>query len=238
MPNSSIPLEQMTIGQMEALNLDELREIARAANITGYTRLKKYDLVMRLLRANAEQQGFIFGGGILEIVQDNIGFLRSDHLLPGPEDVYVSQSQIRRFGLRTGDLVVGQVRPPKDTEKYHGLLKVEAVNGLDPEEAKKRPVFEKMTPIFPNEQLLLETRPNVISTRMIDLLSPIGRGQRGLIVSPPKAGKTTILKRIANGITTNYKDIHLMVVLIGERPEEVTDMDRSVEAEVVSSTFD
>ncbi len=193
---------------------------------------------MRLLRANAEQQGFIFGGGILEIVQDNIGFLRSDHLLPGPEDVYVSQSQIRRFGLRTGDLIIGQVRPPKETEKYHGLLKVEAVNGLDPEEAKKRPVFEKMTPIFPNEQILLETRPNVISTRMIDLLSPIGRGQRGLIVSPPKAGKTTILKRIANGITTNYKDIHLMVVLIGERPEEVTDMDRSVEAEVVSSTFD
>ena len=126
MPNSSIPLEQLTIGQMEVMNLDELREIARAANITGYTRLKKYDLVMRLLRANAEQQGFIFGGGILEIVQDNIGFLRSDHLLPGPEDVYVSQSQIRRFGLRTGDLVVGQVRPPKDTEKYHGLLKVEA----------------------------------------------------------------------------------------------------------------
>lgn len=238
MPNSSIPLEQMTIGQLEELNLDELRDIARAANITGYTRLKKYDLVMRLLRANAEQQGFIFGGGILEIVQDNIGFLRSDHLLPGPEDVYVSQSQIRRFGLRTGDLIIGQVRPPKETEKYHGLLKVEAVNGLDPEEAKKRPVFEKMTPIFPNEQILLETRPNVISTRMIDLLSPIGRGQRGLIVSPPKAGKTTILKRIANGVTTNYKDIHLMVVLIGERPEEVTDMDRSVEAEVVSSTFD
>jgi transcription termination factor Rho len=238
MPNASIPLEQMTIGQLEELNLEDLRDIARAANITGYTRLKKYDLVMRLLRANAEQQGFIFGGGILEIVQDNIGFLRSDHLLPGPEDVYVSQSQIRRFGLRTGDLIIGQVRPPKETEKYHGLLKVEAVNGLDPEEAKKRPVFEKMTPIFPNEQILLETRPNVISTRMIDLLSPIGRGQRGLIVSPPKAGKTTILKRIANGITTNYKDIHLMVVLIGERPEEVTDMDRSVEAEVVSSTFD
>ncbi len=238
MPNASIPLEQMTIGQLEELNLEDLRDIARAANVTGYTRLKKYDLVMRLLRANAEQQGFIFGGGILEIVQDNIGFLRSDHLLPGPEDVYVSQSQIRRFGLRTGDLIIGQVRPPKETEKYHGLLKVEAVNGLDPEEAKKRPVFEKMTPIFPNEQILLETRPNVISTRMIDLLSPIGRGQRGLIVSPPKAGKTTILKRIANGITTYYKDIHLMVVLIGERPEEVTDMDRSVEAEVVSSTFD
>ncbi|MEZ4860022.1 MAG: transcription termination factor Rho [Caldilineaceae bacterium] len=228
----------MSISQLEVLTLDELREVARSNGVTGYTRLKKYDLVMRLLRANAERQGYIFGGGILEIVQDGIGFLRSDHLLPGPEDVYVSQSQIRRFGLRTGDLVIGQVRPPKDTEKYHGLLKVEAVNGLDPEEAKRRPVFEKLTPIFPNEQIILETKPNVISTRMIDMLGPIGRGQRGLIVSPPKAGKTTVLKRIANGITSNYTDIHLMIVLIGERPEEVTDMDRSVEAEVVSSTFD
>ena len=231
-------LSTMSISQLEALTLDELRELARTHEVTGYTRLKKYDLVMRLLRANAEQQGYIFGGGILEIVQDGIGFLRSDHLLPGPEDVYVSQSQIRRFGLRTGDLVIGQVRPPKDTEKYHGLLKVEAVNGLDPEEAKRRPIFEKLTPIFPNEQIILETRPNVISTRMIDMLGPIGRGQRGLIVSPPKAGKTTVFKRIANGITSNYSDIHLMIVLIGERPEEVTDMDRSVEAEVVSSTFD
>jgi transcription termination factor Rho len=235
---TTLDLSSMTIAHMDALTLDELRELARAADITGYTRLKKTDLIMRLLRANAEQQGFIFGGGILEIVQDGIGFLRSEHLLPGPDDVYVSQSQIRRFGLRTGDFVVGQVRPPKDTEKYHGLLKVEAVNGMDPEEAKKRPVFEKLTPIFPNEQIFLETKPNVISTRMIDLLSPIGRGQRGLIVSPPKAGKTTVLKRIANGISANHKDIHLMVVLIGERPEEVTDMDRSVEAEVVSSTFD
>lgn len=238
MLDTSIPLDQWTIGQLEELTLDELRELARAANVTGYTRLKKYDLIMRLLRVSAERAGYIFGGGILEIVQDNIGFLRSDHLLPGPEDVYVSQSQIRRFGLRTGDLVIGQVRPPKETEKYHGLLKVEAVNGLDPEEAKNRPLFEKLTPIFPNKQIILETRPNIISTRLIDLLAPIGRGQRGLIVSPPKAGKTTVLKRIANGITTNYKDIHLMVVLIGERPEEVTDMDRSVEAEVVSSTFD
>jgi len=235
---SNTDLASMTISQLDALTLDELRELARAADITGYTRLKKTDLIMRLLRANAEQQGFIFGGGILEIVQDGIGFLRSEHLLPGPDDVYVSQSQIRRFGLRTGDFVVGQVRPPKDTEKYHGLLKVEAVNGMDPEEAKKRPVFEKLTPIFPNEQIILETRPNIISTRMIDLLSPIGRGQRGLIVSPPKAGKTTVLKRVANGISSNHKDVHLMVVLIGERPEEVTDMDRSVEAEVVSSTFD
>lgn len=231
-------LASMSISQLDALNLEELRELARAAEITGYTRLKKTDLIMRLLRASAEAQGFIFGGGILEIVQDGIGFLRNEHLLPGTDDVYVSQSQIRRFGLRTGDFVVGQVRPPKETEKYHGLLKVEAVNGLDPEVAKRRPTFEKLTPIFPNELLALETRSNVISTRMIDLLAPIGRGQRGLIVSPPKAGKTTILKRVANGISTNYKDIHLMVCLIGERPEEVTDMDRSVEAEVVASTFD
>ncbi len=228
----------MTIAQLEELTLDELRELARTMGVTGYTRLKKYDLIMRLLRANAEKQGYIFGGGILEIVSDGIGFLRSDHLLPGPEDVYVSQSQIRRFSLRTGDLVVGQVRPPKETEKYYGLLKVEAVNGLDPEQAKHRPHFDKLTPIFPNEQILLETKPSILATRLIDMLAPIGRGQRGLIVSPPKAGKTTVLKRIANGMTANYDDLHLMVVLIGERPEEVTDMDRSVEAEVVSSTFD
>jgi len=228
----------MTMSELEDLTLDGLREVARSMEITGYTRLKKYDLIMRLLRANAEQQGYIFGGGILDVVQDGIGFLRSEHLLPGPDDVYVSQSQIRRFGLRTGDLVAGQVRPPKETEKYFGLLKVEAVNGLDPEEAKRRPHFEKMVPIFPDEQVLLETKPSLLATRLIDLLSPIGRGQRGLIVSPPKAGKTTFLKRIANGMSANYEDLHLMVVLIGERPEEVTDMDRSVDAEVISSTFD
>ena len=228
----------MTMAELEDCTLDELREAARMLEISGFTRLKKHDLILVLLRANAEKQGYSFGGGTLEIVQDGIGFLRSDHLLPGPEDVYVSQSQIRRFGLRTGDLVVGQVRPPKDTEKYYGLLKVEAVNGLDPEEAKRRPVFEKLTPIFPDDQIHLETKPNVLATRMIDLLAPIGRGQRGLIVSPPKAGKTTILKRIANGMSSNYDNLHLMVVLIGERPEEVTDMDRSVEAEVISSTFD
>lgn len=228
----------MTMAELEEMTLDGLRDVARSMEITGYTRLKKYDLIMRLLRANAEQQGYIFGGGILDVVQDGIGFLRSEHLLPGPDDVYVSQSQIRRFGLRTGDLVAGQVRPPKETEKYFGLLKVEAVNGLDPEEAKRRPHFEKMVPIFPDEQIFLETKPSLLATRLVDLLSPIGRGQRGLIVSPPKAGKTTILKRIANGMTANFDDLHLMVVLIGERPEEVTDMDRSVDAEVISSTFD
>ena len=228
----------MNIAQLEDVTLSELRDIARDRDIVGYSRLKKQDLILRLLRAHAEDQGHLFGGGVLEIVQEGIGFLRSDHLLPGPDDVYVSQSQIRRFGLRTGDMVIGQVRPPKDSEKYFSLLRVEAINGLDPEQSKYRPQFERLTPIFPDEQFRLETKPNIYATRLIDLLAPIGRGQRGLIVSPPKAGKTTILKQIANGITENHNDAHLMVVLIGERPEEVTDMDRSVEAEVISSTFD
>jgi transcription termination factor Rho len=228
----------VNISELETKTLDELRDMAREKDISGYSRLKKDDLILRLLQAQAEEQGYTFRGGVLEIIQDGIGFLRSDHLLPGPEDVYVSQSQIRRFGLRTGDMVIGQVRPPKETEKYFGLLRVEAVNGLDPEAAKKRPDFERLTPIFPDELLKLETERNILATRLIDMLVPIGRGQRGLIVSPPKAGKTTILKQIANGITSNYRDIHLMVVLIGERPEEVTDMDRSVSAEVISSTFD
>jgi transcription termination factor Rho len=228
----------VNIAELELKTLEELREMAREMDVSGYSRLKKDDLILRLLQAQAEEQGFIFRGGALEIIQDGIGFLRSDHLLPGPEDVYVSQSQIRRFGLRTGDYVIGQVRPPKETEKYFGLLRVEAVNGLDPEAAKKRPDFERLTPIFPDEQLKLETDRRILATRLIDMLAPIGRGQRGLIVSPPKAGKTTVLKQIANGITANYRDIHLMVVLIGERPEEVTDMDRSVSAEVISSTFD
>lgn len=229
---------RLTIAELERKTLDELRALAREMGITGYTRLKKNDLIMRILEAQAEQRGYVFRGGILEITPEGIGFLRADGLLPGPNDIYVSQSQIRRFGLRTGDLVVGQVRPPKESEKYYGLLRVEAVNGLDPEVAKRRPHFESLTPIFPNRQFKLETTPDVLATRLIDLVAPIGRGQRGLIVSPPKAGKTTILKQIANGISANYDDVHLMVVLIGERPEEVTDMDRSVEAEVYSSTFD
>jgi transcription termination factor Rho len=228
----------VNITELELKTLSELREVAKGFSVPGYSRLKKEDLMLRLLKANAEKEGYIFGGGVLEIVQDGIGFLRSDHLLPGPEDVYVSQSQIRRFGLRTGDMVVGQVRPPKENEKYFGLLRVDAVNGMDPEAAKLRPDFDRLTPIFPIKQLKLETGRSPLSTRMLDILAPIGRGQRGLIVSPPKAGKTTVLKQIANGLSSNYSDLHLMVVLIGERPEEVTDMDRSVEAEVVSSTFD
>jgi transcription termination factor Rho len=229
---------KLNIAELEMMTLDELRDMATGQGLTGISRLKKQDLIFRLLRAKAEEQGHIFGGGVLEIVQEGIGFLRSDHLLPGSDDVYVSQSQIRRFGLRTGDTVIGQVRPPKNSEKYFGLLRVEAVNGLDPEAAKRRPTFESMTPIFPTELIDLETSPSLLTTRLMNLLAPIGRGQRGLIVSPPKAGKTTVLKQIANGITANYRDIHLMVCLVGERPEEVTDMDRSVEAEVYSSTFD
>lgn len=224
--------------ELETKTLGDLREVARDMDISGTSRLKKEDLIMRLLQAKAEGQGYVFGGGVLDIVDDNIGFLRRDHYLPGPEDVYVSQSQIRRFGLRTGDLIVGQVRPPKENEKYYGLLRVEAVNGFDPENAKARPVFEKLVPIFPEERYNLETDPTNLTTRLLDIVAPVGRGQRGLIVSPPKAGKTTVLQHVANAISKRYPDIHLMVALIGERPEEVTDMDRSVDAEVISSTFD
>jgi len=228
----------MDIAELENKTLDQLRELAKSQGISGFSRLKKQDLILRLLRAQAEAQGYDFRGGVLEIVEDGIGFLRSDHFLPGPDDIYVSQSQIRRFGLRTGDMVVGQVRPPKDTEKYYGLLRVEAVNGVDPEIAKRRPDFEKLTPIFPNRRFNLETSPTNLTQRLLNLITPIGFGQRGLIVSPPKAGKTTVLKHIANGISTNYPEVHLMVLLVGERPEEVTDMDRSVEAEVIAATFD
>jgi transcription termination factor Rho len=228
----------MDIGDLESKTLDQLQDLARDMDVSGYSRLKKTDLILRLLRHKAEERGFIFGGGVLEIIQDGIGFLRSDHLLPGTDDVYVSQSQIRRFGLRTGDMVIGQVRPPKETERYFGLLRVEAVNGLDPEQAKRRPHFKNLTPIFPDQMFKLETMSDIMATRLIDLVAPIGRGQRGLIVASPKAGKTTILKQIANGISANYDDVHMMVVLIGERPEEVTDMDRSVKAEVFSATFD
>jgi transcription termination factor Rho len=228
----------VNLAELEAKTRDELQDMARELNIHGITGLRKQDLIFRLLQAQTESQGNIFSGGILDIVDDGYGFLRQERYLPGSNDVYVSQSQIRRFGLRTGDMVTGQVRPPKDSEKYHGLLRVEAVNGLDPEVAKRRPHFDTLTPIFPRELINLETVPNNTTQRLINLVSPIGRGQRGLIVSPPKAGKTTVLKHIANGITTNYQEIHLMVVLIGERPEEVTDVKRSVRAEVVSSTFD
>ncbi len=228
----------MDIAYLEPKSLDELRQIARDEAVSGYSRMKKQDLMLALLRNHAEKQGYKLRGGVLEVVDDGIGFLRAEKYLPGPEDIYVSQTQIKRFNLRTGDMVVGQVRAPKDSEKYYGLLRVESVNGLNPEDAKQRPNFEDLTPIFPLERFNLETNPRVISTRLLNLIAPIGRGQRGLIVSPAKAGKTTVLKDIANAISMNYPDVHLMIALIGERPEEVTDMDRSVDAEVIASTFD
>src|SRR5690606_32612455 len=228
----------MDIAQLEQITLEELRRMAREAGVSGFSRLKKPDLILALLRDEAEKRGHKLRGGVLEIVDDGIGFLRAEHYLPGPNDIYVSQTQIRRFNLRTGDMVIGQVRAPKDSEKYYGLLKVEAVNGLDPETAKNRPHFEDLTPIFPEERFNLETNPRILSTRLLNLIAPIGKGQRGLIVSPPKAGKTTVLKDIANAISEKYQDVHLMIALIGERPEEVTDMDRSVDAEVIASTFD
>ncbi len=228
----------MDIAQLETKTLEELRRLAREDDVHGFSRLKKQDLILSLLRNEAEKRGHKLRGGVLEVVDDGIGFLRADHYLPGPNDVYVSQTQIKRFNLRTGDMVIGQVRSPKDSERYFGLLRVDAVNGLNPEEAKRRPHFEDLTPIFPEVRFNLETNPRILSTRMLNLIAPVGFGQRGLIVSPPKAGKTTVMKEMANAISRNYPEVHLMIVLIGERPEEVTDMDRSVDAEVIASTFD
>ncbi len=229
---------RLTVAMLDQKEDADLFELARELQVSGYMRMRRHDLITKLLQAQTERDGQTFGDGVLEIIEDGFGFLRGQRFLPGPDDIYVSQSQIRRFGLRTGDRVSGQVRPPKDNEKFFSLLRVEAVNGEDPETARRRPNFDKLTPIFPLEQIHLETMPNVLSTRLLDLVAPIGKGQRGLIVSPPKAGKTLLLKAIANGITSNSPDMHLMVCLIGERPEEVTDMRRSVDGEVISSTFD
>ncbi len=228
----------MRVLELENTPLAELRQRAKDLDVPGATRLKKEDLIMRIKQAEAEREGLEIRGGILEIMSEGIGFLRSGHYQPGPYDIYVSQSQIRRNHLRNGDLIIGHVRPPRETEKHYGLLKIESVNGVSPDEARRRPIFESLTPIFPDTRFDLETDRHTLAPRLINLVTPIGRGQRGLIVSPPKAGKTTILKQIANAISTKYLDVHLMVALIGERPEEVTDMDRSVDAEVISSTFD
>jgi len=228
----------MEISQLESKNRDELVEIAKEMGISNYASLKKQEIIMRLLQAHAEQQGNTFCSGILETMADGYGFLRQDTLLPSSTDIYVSQSQIRRFSLRTGDMVAGQGRPPKASEKYSSLLRIEAIDGVNPELTKNRPRFTSLTPTFPDKLIDLETPANDLSARLLNLIAPIGRGQRGLIVSPPKAGKTVLLKSIANAATANYNDIHLMVCLIGERPEEVTDMKRSVKGEVIGATFD
>ena len=228
----------MNITKLETKTLPELRTMARDHNVPRFSRLKKQDLIIGLLRQEAVRKGNELRGGVLEVVDDGIGFLRAEGYLPGKNDIYVSQTQIEKFNLRTGDMVIGQVRPPKGTERYFGLLRVDAVNGLNPRELRRRANFDRLTPIFPEVRFNLETTPHIMSTRMLNLISPIGFGQRGLIVSPPKAGKTTILKDIANAVSANYPEVHLMMALIGERPEEVTDMDRSVDAEVIASTFD
>ena len=228
----------MDIGQLENKTKDELVELAREMSVSDLGGLKKQDIVMRLLQAYTEQEGNTFCSGILEVMSDGYGFLRDSTLLPSSTDIYVSQSQIRRFGLRNGDMVAGQGRPARAGEKYFSLLRIEAVNDLNPELAKARAHFGSLTPTFPEKIINLETPANDLAARLINLVAPIGRGQRGLIVSPPKAGKTMLLKSIANCASTNYSDIHLMVCLIGERPEEVTDMKRSVKGEVIRATFD
>jgi transcription termination factor Rho len=228
----------MKILELENEPLAKLRTMAKDLNIKNYNRLKKEALAIQIRQAEAEKEGIELRGGILEIMGEGIGFLRAANYRISDQDVYVSQAQLRRHSLRSGDLVIGNVRPPRESERHYGLLKVETVNGLTPEEASRRPAFESLTPIFPDKRFDLEASREPYAPRLINLIAPIGRGQRGLIVSPPKAGKTTILKQIANSISKQYSDIHLMVALIGERPEEVTDMDRSVDAEVIASTFD
>ncbi len=230
----------INVSELEQTQRDQLIVIAEEKAVDFAENLSKQELIYNILKKQSEKNGAIIAGGVLTVVEDGFGFLRSNKLVPGPSDVYVSQSQIRKLGLRSGDYVVGLVRSPKDQEKYYGLLRVEKVNDMTSEEAKRRPNFEDLTPIFPDEKITLETdKPNdSLSQRIVDIFSPVGKGQRALIVSPPKAGKTMLLKSIANGITSNNKDVHLMVLLIGERPEEVTDMRRSVEGEVIASTFD
>ena len=233
-------MEKLDISHLKELKISELNKLAKDLNINGVSGLKKQDLIFKILQAQAEKEGLMFGEGILEILPEGFGFLRSPNYnyLPCPDDIYISPSQIRKFDLRTGDTVSGQIRPPKEGEKYFALLKVEAVNFENPEEVKEKTLFDNLTPVYPHERFVLETKPEEVSTRIMDLLTPIGKGQRGLIVAPPYSGKTVILQKIANAITTNHPDVILIVLLIDERPEEVTDMQRHVKGEVISSTFD
>ncbi len=231
----------MNIAELKHKNITELARIARELNIPGASGMRKQDLIFQILRAQAEKEGYIFSEGVLECLPDGFGFLRAPdyNYLPGPDDIYVSPSQIRKFDLRTGDTVSGQVRPPKDGERYFALIKVEAVNFEDPEVARNKIFFDNLTPVYPQEHIRLETDKDRITPRVLDLLTPIGKGQRGLIVAAPRTGKTMMLQAIANSITANHPEITLIVLLIDERPEEVTDMQRNVKpAEVISSTFD
>ena len=230
----------MEISDLKSLKIPELTKIAQENSIYDSTSMSKQELIYKILEEQTKQEGLIFAEGVLEVLPDGYGFLRSAdyNYLPGPDDIYVSPSQIKRFSLRTGDVVSGQIRPPKENERFFALLKVEAVNYENPEDAKDKIIFDNLTPLYPNEKLQLEYMPKEYSTRVMDMLIPIGKGQRTMIVAQPKTGKTTILQRIANAITRNHPEVHLIVLLIDERPEEVTDMKRSVEGEVISSTFD
>ncbi|HEX6905724.1 MAG TPA: transcription termination factor Rho [Terriglobales bacterium] len=230
----------MTIAELKEKNITELTRIARSLDLPGASGLRKQDLIFKILQAQSEKEGHIFAEGVLEILPDGYGFLRSPdyNYLPGPDDIYVSPSQIRKFDLKTGDTISGQVRPPHEGEKYFALVKIEAVNFESPEEARNKILFDNLTPLYPQERVKLETTRENVSARVMDLLTPLGKGQRGLIVSPPRAGKTMLLQNVANSITTNHPEVVLMVLLIDERPEEVTDMQRSVKGEVISSTFD
>ncbi len=231
----------MNLAELKEKKISELTSMARELNVEGASGMRKQELIFAILQAQTEKNGLIYGEGVLEILPDGFGFLRAPdyNYLPGPDDIYVSPSQIRRFNLRTGDVTAGQIRPPKDNERYFALLKVEAINYEDPELARDKILFDNLTPLYPNQRIGLETDDSKnYSVRIMDLLTPIGKGQRGLIVSPPRSGKTMLLQNIANSVAKNYKDIILIVLLIDERPEEVTDMQRSVKAEVISSTFD
>ncbi len=228
----------MELAELETKSVEELQGIAKELDIEDAERLRKRDLTFKILQTQAENSNLVYGQGVLELLPDGWGFLRHDNFQPAPDDIYVSQSQIKRFGLKTGDWVSGQVRPPKENEKYYGLLRVEAVNQMEPELARNRRDYSELTTVYPRERIVQETTGDNISSRFIDLIAPIGKGQRGLIVAPPKAGKTTIIKQIANSIAINHPEIFLIVLLVDERPEEVTDIRRSVKGQVVSSTFD
>ncbi|MBI5475916.1 MAG: transcription termination factor Rho [Ignavibacteriales bacterium] len=230
----------MDIGELKSKKIAELTKIAKEMNITDYTDMRKQELIFKILEAQTEKDGLTFSKGVLETLPDGYGFLRSVdyNYLPSPDDIYVSPSQIKKFNLRTGDTVSGQVRPPKEGERFFALLRVEAVNDENPDAVRDRVLFDNLTPLYPNNRLKLETAPGEYAMRIMDLLSPLGKGQRGMIVSPPKAGKTILLQKIANSILRNHPEVYLIVLLIDERPEEVTDMERSVNAEVISSTFD
>jgi len=233
-------IKELNVGSLRKMTVPKLQKLAKELKIEGISELTKEELIYKIIEAQAQKNGLFFGEGVLEILPDGFGFLRSPsyNYLPGPDDIYISPSQIKKFGLRTGDTVSGQIRPPKENEKYFALLKVEMVNGEDLEKLQNRPFFEELTPIHPNERFILETKPDEITTRVIDLVTPIGKGQRGLIVSPPRAGKTIILQKLANAIAINNPEVYLIVLLVAERPEEVTEMRRIVKGEVISATFD